>query len=148
MTSAEPGFILTDAPLEGLPPWVAPPDCGAVAVFWGRVRDHNEGRAVRGLEYSTYPELALKEGGRILAEARQRFAIRACRAVHRTGVLDLGEAAVLVEAAAAHRGPAFEACSWIIDQIKARVPLWKKEAYVTGETAWVMCHDEPTTTGN
>ncbi len=114
---------------------------GAYASFEGWVRDHNEGRAVLGLNYSAYRPLAESEGARILAEARQKFDIRSAACVHRVGELALGELAVWVGVSAAHRGPAFEACRWIIDEVKARVPIWKNERYAEGAPQWL--HPEP-----
>jgi len=142
------GFTLSEQPLEDLPPLEVPRASGAVVAFWGRVRDHNEGRAVTGLEYSSYPELAVKEGNRIVAEAVTRFGLDAVRAVHRVGTLALGEAAIVVEVAAGHRGEGFEACRWIVDVIKHRVPIWKLEHYVEGDRSWVMCHHGTTTQGS
>ncbi len=116
--------------------------------FCGRVRNVNEGRAVAGLEYSSYEALALKEGRRIVADAVERFGLDTARAVHRVGFLAIGDAAVVVEVASGHRGEGFDACRWIIDEIKARVPVWKCEHYVEGEREWVMCHHNSTTTAN
>lgn len=110
---------------------------GAYASFEGWVRDHNDGRAVLGLNYSAYRALAESEGARILAEARQKFDIRRAACVHRVGELALGELAVWVGVSAAHRGPAFEACRWIIDEVKARVPIWKNERYAEGAPQWL-----------
>ena len=130
-------FFLTSQPLEELSGLSAGAASGAVVTFWGRVRDHNDGRGVTGLEYSAYEELAVKEGRRIVAEAVARFGVDAARAVHRVGRLAVGDAAVVVEVAAGHRGEGFDACRWIIDEIKARVPIWKQEDYVEGDRAWV-----------
>lgn len=141
-------FSLSEKPLEGLAPLEVPQASGAVVAFWGRVRDHNEGRAVTGLEYSSYPELAVKEGNRIVDEAVTRFGLDAVRAVHRVGTLALGEAAIVVEVAAGHRGEGFEACRWVVDEIKHRVPIWKLEHYVEGDRSWVMCHHGTTTPGS
>jgi molybdopterin synthase catalytic subunit len=110
---------------------------GAYASFEGWVRDHNDGRAVGGLFYESYRELAEAEGERILEEAMQRFDITAAACVHRTGELALGDLAVWVGASAAHRGPAFDACRWIIDEVKSRVPIWKRERYVSGDADWL-----------
>jgi molybdopterin synthase catalytic subunit len=110
---------------------------GACASFEGRVRDHNDGRTVRGLRYEAYAELAGREGEAILAEAMQRFDILDAACVHRVGDLSIGEMAVWVGASAAHRGPAFEACHWIIDEIKTRVPIWKHERYASGDAGWL-----------
>ena len=114
---------------------------GAYASFEGWVRDHNDGRAVSGLFYESYRELAEAEGERILDEAMQRFDIAAAACVHRTGELALGELAVWVGASAAHRGPAFDACRWIIDEVKTRVPIWKRERYTEGNETWL--HPDP-----
>jgi molybdopterin synthase catalytic subunit len=141
-------FFLTEGRLEDLPALVVPARAGAVVTFWGRVRDHNDGRAVTGLEYSAYEALARKEGRRIVAEALGRFGLEAVRAAHRVGDLRIGDAAVVVEVATGHRGEGFEACRWIIDEIKARVPIWKCEHYVEGDHEWVMCHHPSTTPGS
>ena len=110
---------------------------GAYASFEGWVRDHNDGQAVQGLFYESYRELAEAEGERILEEAMQRFDITAAACVHRTGELALGELAVWVGASAGHRGPAFDACRWIIDEVKTRVPIWKRERYTEGNETWL-----------
>jgi len=141
-------FAITPERLEELPTLAAPPESGAVVSFWGRVRNHNEGRNVTGLEYSAYEVLAVKEGNRIVCEALERFGLDAVRAVHRVGDLAIGDAAVVVEVASGHRGEGFEACRWIIDEIKSRVPIWKCEHYVEGDREWVMCHHAHTTTAS
>ena len=110
---------------------------GALATFEGWVRDHNEGRAVTGLTYSAYRALAESEGERILEQACARFEILDARCSHRVGELAIGEMAVWVGVSAGHRGPAFEACRWIIDQVKARVPIWKNERYADGAGQWL-----------
>ena len=109
---------------------------GAFVAFEGWVRDHNEGRAVALLEYEAYAALATSEGEAILAEARERFAVEAGRAVHRTGRLAIGDLAVWVGVSAAHRAPAFEACRYVIDEVKGRVPIWKREHYADGAVEW------------
>ncbi|NNM53722.1 MAG: molybdenum cofactor biosynthesis protein MoaE [Spirochaetales bacterium] len=139
-------FFLSDEALEYLPEWSVPESCGAVVSFWGKVRNQNEGRRVQKLEYSAYDVLAEKEGLRIVNEALERFPIDVVRAVHRLGLLAIGEAAVVVEVASAHRGEAFEACCWVIDEVKRRVPIWKREVYEQGGAEWVMCHHSPTLT--
>jgi molybdopterin synthase catalytic subunit len=110
---------------------------GGYASFEGWVRDHNEGRPVEGLRYEAYASLAEAEGERILAEACARFDILDARCVHRTGDLALGELAVWVGVAAAHRDAAFAACRFVIDEVKARVPIWKHERYVGGAADWL-----------
>jgi len=110
---------------------------GACVTFEGWVRDHNEGQPVQLLEYEAYAPLAEKEGTRILEEARGKFALLGAECRHRVGSLQLGEMAVWVGVTAEHRGAAFEACRYIIDEAKARVPIWKKEHYTTGATTWI-----------
>lgn len=112
---------------------------GACVTFEGWVRDHNDGRAVRALDYEAFAELAEKEGARILAEAHACFAVRAIVCVHRVGALAIGDLAVWVGVSAAHRGAAFDACRYVIDEAKARVPIWKKEHYVDGASEWINC---------
>ncbi len=112
---------------------------GACVTFEGWVRQRNEGRAVHSLEYEAYAELAEREGERIFAEARARFPIVAALGVHRVGHLALGDLAVWVGVTAEHRGAAFDACRYLIDEIKARVPVWKKEHYADGATEWINC---------
>ena len=110
---------------------------GAYASFEGWVRDRNDGRAVQALTYESYRALAEAEGKTILAEAQARFDIQQAACVHRVGRLGLGELAVWVGVSAAHRGPAFDACRWIIDEVKSRVPIWKHEHYAQGGAAWL-----------
>jgi molybdopterin synthase catalytic subunit len=110
---------------------------GAFASFEGWVRDHNEGRAVGGLRYEAYVALAEKEGERIIEEALGRFAIVEARCVHRIGELRVGELAVWVGVSAAHRGAAFDACRYVIDEVKSRVPIWKQERYREGDAGWL-----------
>jgi molybdopterin synthase catalytic subunit len=112
---------------------------GACVSFEGWVRDHNDGRAVRALDYEAYAELAEKEGARILEEAKAKFAVQAIHCVHRVGSLAIGDLAVWVGVSAAHRGAAFDACRYVIDEAKARVPIWKKEHYVSGASEWINC---------
>ncbi len=113
---------------------------GGFASFEGWVRNHHEGRAVQSLEYSCYQELALKEGQRIVTAALEQFPIIHAHCEHRVGHLAIGDMAVYVAVSAAHRDAAFTACRFIIDEIKQRVPIWKKEYYADGSTAWPHCH--------
>jgi molybdopterin synthase catalytic subunit len=115
------------------------PACGGYAAFEGWVRDCNDGRSVLRLEYEVFPPLAVREGERILAEARQRFGVERARCAHRVGALTVGELAVWVGVSAPHRGEAFDACRYIIDEVKHRVPIWKKEYYQDGDSGWVNC---------
>jgi len=118
---------------------VADNSCGALAVFEGWIRDHNEGQAVKHLEYEVYRPLAEKEGTIIIAEASDRFGISKAMCIHREGVLELGDIAVIVCVSSPHRGDAFDACRYIIDEVKSRLPIWKKEHYVSGLSVWVNC---------
>lgn len=113
--------------------------CGAYVQFEGRVRDHNEGQSVLRLEYEIYEPLAVSEGEKILAEAVERFGLQRAGAAHRGGPLELGDVAVVVGASSSHRDEAFAACRYIIDEIKVRLPIWKKEHYASGEAEWVNC---------
>jgi molybdopterin synthase catalytic subunit len=110
---------------------------GACVTFEGWVRNHNDGREVVRLEYQAYAALAAEEGEAILAAAMTRFNLRGARAVHRTGRLAVGDMAVWVGVSADHRDAAFQACRWIIDEIKVRVPIWKNEHYADGESGWL-----------
>jgi molybdopterin/thiamine biosynthesis adenylyltransferase/molybdopterin synthase catalytic subunit/rhodanese-related sulfurtransferase len=113
--------------------------CGGFAAFEGWVRNHNEGHAVTRLEYEAFAELAEKEGARIVNDAIERFGVTRATCVHRTGSLAIGDVAVWVGVSAAHRDEAFRACRFIIDEVKHRVPIWKKEHYVNGDSGWVNC---------
>jgi molybdopterin synthase catalytic subunit len=110
---------------------------GGYASFEGWVRDHNDGRAVTGLHYEAYVAMAETEGERILDDACARFDILDARCVHRTGELAIGELAVWVGVSAAHRDAAFAACRFVIDEVKSRVPIWKRERYAEGDTGWL-----------
>jgi len=115
------------------------PSAGGYASFEGWVRNHNEGLAVRHLEYEAFEPLAIKEGERIIAEAIARFGIEHAACVHRIGDLAIGDMAVWVGVSARHRAEAFAACRYIIDEVKHRVPIWKKEHYENGDSGWVNC---------
>jgi molybdopterin synthase catalytic subunit len=112
---------------------------GGYVSFEGWVRDHNEGREVTRLEYEAFQDLAVKEGERILAEALRRFPIKRALCIHRVGELGLSDMAVWVGVSSVHRGEAFAACRFIIDEVKHRVPIWKKEHYRSGDSGWVNC---------
>jgi molybdopterin synthase catalytic subunit len=115
------------------------PGAGGYCSFEGWVRNRNEGRTVKRLEYEAYEPLALTEGQKVLDEAMQQFPYLSARCVHRTGLLEIGECAVWIGVSAPHRDEAFKACRYIIDQIKIRLPIWKKEHYVDGDSGWVNC---------
>jgi molybdopterin synthase catalytic subunit len=112
---------------------------GACVTFEGIVRNHNDGRSVLRLEYEAYPALANKEGEAIVREALGKFDILGATCVHRTGALGIGDMAVWVGVVSAHRGEAFDACRYIIDTVKHRVPIWKREFYADGSVEWVGC---------
>jgi adenylyltransferase/sulfurtransferase len=103
------------------------------------VRNHNEGKAVRGLTYEAYDDLAQREAEQILSEAQALFEVTGLQCVHRTGRLAIGDCAVWVGVTAAHRDAAFRACRYVIDAIKHRLPIWKQEQYGDGTTEWVNC---------
>ncbi len=134
-------FSLSSTPLspETLARDLCHAGAGALVVFEGRVRDENEGRTVLRLDYEAYEVLCLKEGGRILDEAQTLFGLLGTHGVHRTGSLELGECAIWVGVLAAHRDAAFDACRWIIDELKQRLPIWKREHYQDGTVDWVRC---------
>lgn len=132
-------FRIADAPIDVAPlrARLLHARAGAFASFEGWVRDHNEGQPVGGLRYEAYVALAEAEGARILDEALRRFDALDAQCVHRVGDLAIGDMAVWVGVSAAHRGAAFEACRWIIDEVKARVPIWKHERYLDGRSDWL-----------
>lgn len=115
------------------------PACGGYVSFEGWVRNSNEGAEVLHLEYQAYEALAVKEGLRILEEALTRFPLHHALCVHRVGDLQLGDLAVWVAVSSIHRDEAFRACRYIIDEVKHRVPIWKKEHYINGNSGWVNC---------
>lgn len=108
------------------------PEDGAAVIFDGVVRDNTRGRRTLYLDYEAYEAMALKRMRGLAEEARSRFAVRQVALVHRLGRLEIGETSVLIVVASAHRGPAFEACRWIIDTLKKTVPIWKKEYFEDG----------------
>jgi molybdopterin synthase catalytic subunit len=114
---------------------------GACVTFEGWVRNENEGREVLRLEYESYEAMAIKEGNKVIAEAREKFPIIEATCVHRVGLLEIGEIAVWVGVSSGHRGEAFDACRYIIDEIKHRTPIWKKEFYTDGDSGWVRCEN-------
>ena len=130
--------FLTRSPIQlpGLIAEVSGPGRGGVASFLGTVRDHHEGRAVGGLEYTAYEPMAEETCREILLEAAARWPVRVTLR-HRLGDLALGEVAVAVVAAGGHRDEAFAACRYVIEELKRRVPIWKKETYLDGDVQWV-----------
>lgn len=134
-------FAISDMPIarDELVESLANEKAGALVTFEGWVRNHNEGRMVERLEYEAFQPLARAEGERIIDEAIERYGILAAACVHRVGSLSTGEMAVFVAVTAAHRAEAFSACRYIIDEVKSRLPIWKKEHYVDGTSGWVNC---------
>ena len=134
-------FKLTDQPIDPsrLMAGLGDVRAGACVTFEGRVRDENEGRSVKALDYEAYAPLAEKEGQRIINETREKFPVTSALCVHRTGSLALGDIAVWIGVAAGHRAAAFEACRFVIDEMKARLPIWKREHYADGATEWINC---------
>lgn len=129
---------LLDAPLPvgEASAWVVRTDCGATVTFTGTARDHAPGRpGVHRLEYEAYPEPALARMHALVDDARSRWAsIGRIAILHRTGHVELGEAAVVVAVSSPHRAEAFEAARWAIDELKRTVPIWKREAWEGGES--------------
>ena len=107
---------------------------GGIVTFTGTVRNHNLGKDVVQLEYSAYAPMALREMDAIAAEAMARWPLQDVRILHRVGLLQVGDIAVQIAVAGAHRGEPFEACRWVIDELKRRVPIWKKEFTADGAT--------------
>jgi len=134
--SQKPTFTVTADSIDPAPSR-ALDEAGGYVVFEGCVRNRNQGREVRSLEYEAFGEMAVKTGNEVLEEACRQFPILEVRCVHRTGHLRVGDIAIRVEVAAAHRNAAFEACGWIVDEVKRRVPIWKKEHYVEGDSGWI-----------
>ncbi len=134
-------FSMTSSAIEPGPlkTRLAASNAGACASFEGWVRNVNEGEGVSALEYETHAAIANTEGELVLTEAFERFDIIEAVCVHRVGRLEIGDCAVWVGVSAGHRGGAFDACRYIIDEIKHRLPIWKKEHYLKGESAWVNC---------
>ena len=112
---------------------------GAYTSFEGWIRNENEGHSVLRLEYEAYEPLALTEGRSILTEAQNKFPHLHAHCVHRIGLLEIGDCAVWVGVSSPHRDEAFLACRYIIDEIKIRLPIWKKEHYADGHSGWVNC---------
>lgn len=130
---------IVDGPLDpqGIRASVTDPRAGAVVLFEGCARDHHDGRAVQELGYEAFGPMAARELAGLRAEATQRFGLCRCTIHHRIGTVPLTEAAVVVAASSPHRREAFEAAIWIMDRIKERVPVWKRERYSEGGESWV-----------
>jgi len=114
---------------------------GAFVCFEGWVRDHNEGKEVVALDYEAYEELAINEAKKIINEAKEKFKVFDIICVHRVGNLKLEDIAVWVGVNSKHRKESFLACEYVINQIKIRLPIWKKEYYINGDSGWVNCEN-------
>ena len=123
-------------PVSDASAWVVRPECGGIVTFTGTARDHAEGRpGVHRLEYEAYDEPALARLHAIAEEVRRRWPVVGRVALlHRVGVVELGDAAVVVAVSAPHRGEAFEAARYAIDELKRTVPIWKRESWAGGES--------------
>lgn len=134
----EPIITITPEPLDraALVAAVTHSSVGGIVIFEGVVRDNARGKQVRYLEYDVYPEMAVVKIREIIAEAEQRWGTERVAVAHRVGRLEIGEASVIIVVAAPHRSEAFDACRYIIDTLKATVPIWKKEVATNGEE-WV-----------
>jgi molybdopterin synthase catalytic subunit len=110
---------------------------GAAVLFLGTVRDHNDGRPVRGLHYDAYASMAEAELGAIAAEAAEQLGGGSIAVVHRIGELAISDVAVAVAVSSPHRAAAFEAARYVIEEIKRRLPIWKQERYVSGGARWL-----------
>ena len=130
---------LVDRPIDvaALIAEVADDACGATSVFLGCVRDVNDGRPVTGIEYSGYRAMAEREMATIAAEANETFGVSRVTIEHRLGELSLGDVSVAIVVAHAHRAPALDACRYVIEELKRRVPIWKLEHYTDGSREWV-----------
>lgn len=132
-------FVVTTEPLDPTPlvAHVSAPNVGAIVTFAGTARDHFGDRATARLEYEAYTEMAEQVLADIAAEAITRFGVVNVAIHHRIGILEIGETAVLVVVASAHRGPALEATGWMMDRIKEIAPIWKKEHWADGAKEWI-----------
>lgn len=131
-------FLLTSAPLDErvTAQQLQSARAGAIVTFAGRVRDHARGHSVIKLEYEAYAEMAERVFAQIASEARAQFGVEDIAVHHRSGTLAVGEVSVVVAVAAAHRGQALDACRYVIDNLKQRAPIWKKEHGPDG-AVWV-----------
>ncbi len=122
--------------LQELIAFVGDPEAGAIVTFIGTARNNNEGRKVISLEYEAYPEMAEKELAQLGQEAQEQWKLCRLAIVHRIGPVQIGEPSVMIAVSAAHRQDAFAACRFAIEEIKKRVPIWKKEVFEGGEV-WI-----------
>ena len=134
-------FAITRDPLDPAPlvEAVSKHEAGAVALFYGVVRNENLGRRVQYLEYDAYPEMAIKKMHEVADEVRAKFPVAGIGILHRIGRLEIGETSLLVAVSSAHRAEAFAACHFAVDRVKEIVPVWKKEVWDDG-SAWIEGH--------
>lgn len=134
------GFALVDKPIDDkrLKSALMYDDCGALATFEGWVRNHNNARPVKKLTYYGYEQLAVNQGKKLIDQAKERFDIKTAVAIHRIGDLAIGDLAVWIGVVSAHRHSAFDACRWLLDAIKADIPVWKQEFYTdSNQSLWL-----------
>lgn len=131
-------YELTTEPLDigEIARRIVPEECGATVTLDGYVRRYTKGRETDYLLYDAYEPMAVKEMGKLVEQAKEKFEISNIGIVHRLGRLEIGETSVVISVAAPHRRAAFEACEWLIKELKRTVPIWKKEIYSDGEV-WV-----------
>lgn len=143
MSAAPPTCAVTRDPIDAAGLLAAAPTSadGAALLFLGVVREENEGRAVDHLDYDAYAPMAERVLREIVEEARARFDTGTISVVHRVGRLSIGEASVAIVVAAPHRGAAYDASRYVIEELKRRVPIWKREGYTDGESEWLRGSD-------
>lgn len=149
MKSEKDFFELTTEPIDvgEVARRFVPNDCGATVTLDGYVRQFTDAKETLYLQYEAYEPMALKEMEKLIGEARSQFKISFVGIVHRLGKLEIGETSVIISVAAPHRLAAFEACEWLIKELKRTVPIWKKEIYAGGE-AWVEGENQTTGLNN
>lgn len=119
--------------------WLQDPEAGGINLFIGNVRNHAQGKAVMKLEFEGYKPMALREMEKLAAVAMEKWPIKKLLMVHALGSKEIGEPVVVIGTATAHRKDAFEASRFLIDELKNKVPIWKKE-YFADQTVWVNAH--------
>lgn len=129
-------IVRAPIPVGALVEYFSRPECGGEVLFAGRVRNHTKGRSVEWLEYEAHPELAEIKMREVIVEAVAEFGLTDAFCIHRVGRLHPGECAVLVVTATAHRDAAFRGNRYIIDEVKKRAPIWKREFFADGEPRW------------
>lgn len=134
----------TPLSLDQLVAQVSSPACGGTCVFLGTVRNGPEENGVQAIEYSAYEEMVEAEFGRLVTDAATRWPDARIAVRHRLGTIPAGEASIGIAAAAAHRAQAFEACRFVIEEVKRRIPVWKKELRLDGSEIWVDPSGRPT----